>query len=31
MALTKIKKDNTESAVRTLINKLRTIGHKCNE
>ena len=31
MALTKIKQDNTESAVRTLINKLRTINHKCDE
>jgi len=31
MALTKIKQDNTESTVRTLINKLRTINHKCDE
>ena len=31
MALTKIKQDNTESTVRTLINKLRTISHKCDE
>ena len=27
----KIKKDNTESTVRRLINKIRTIDNKCNE
>ena len=27
----KIKKDNTESTVRQFINKIKTIGDKCNE
>jgi len=30
-ALQKIKKDNTESAVKQLINKLRTVKNKCDE
>jgi len=29
--LQKIKKDNTESAVKQLINKLRTVKNKCDE
>jgi len=30
-ALQKIKKDNTESAVKQLINNLRTVKNKCDE